>query len=375
MATSMTSVVEFNLGQDEWARPVRFASDHVELLPCAAAQIAADLLPAMRRGSDLLVPGSIDPRLRAALGSIQDIHGAWMSALQRIKVQCMTEMTSAPSGTRVGCFFTGGVDSFYTLLKHRDVITDLIFVHGYDVPLDKPALRSRVSAAVREVATALGKGLVEIETDLRTHLDSHVEWGVTHGAALAAVAHLLTGQFRQVYIASSYGYAELFPWGSHPLLDPLWSSESLDLVHDGCEATRLDKVRYLAGHDLALRHLRVCYENPNEAYNCGRCRKCLLTMTNLHIAGALSRCASFPHPLDPAQVAAVAMPGEVARILWRQNLRALARTDPNSPLHAAIRKALRRSVRRERWKLFHKTLRRRLRGALHTARHQGQRRA
>ena len=37
-------------------------------------------------------------------------------------------------------------------------------------------------------------------------------------------------------------YAHLGPLGSHPLLDPLWSSEDVELVHDGCEATRLDKL-------------------------------------------------------------------------------------------------------------------------------------
>jgi len=29
-------------------------------------------------------------------------------------------------------FFSGGVDSFYTFLKHRHEITDLAVVHGFD---------------------------------------------------------------------------------------------------------------------------------------------------------------------------------------------------------------------------------------------------
>ncbi len=356
----MASVVEFDAGRGDWARRVRFASDDIELHPNAATQIAVGLLPAMRYGMELAVEGSIDPRLHAALDTIQDIQAAWVPNLRRVDVRCTVAESPAGAGSRVGCFFTGGVDSFYTLLKHHEDVTDLVFVHGYDVRLDDLALRKRVSATVRKVATTLGKGVVEIETDLRGFLDPNVEWGATHGAALAAVGHLLVGDFRRFYLASSYGYAELFPWGSHPLLDPLWSHETLEFVHDGCDATRLDKVRFLAGHDLALQHLRVCYENPNGASNCGHCRKCLLTMCNLVAVGALSRCPTFPEPLDPERVKSAQLASESTRVLWRQNLHALERSNPDLPLVKAIRHALRRATRGARWRYLLRAVRRRL---------------
>ena len=34
-------------------------------------------------------------------------------------------------------------------------------------------------------------------------------------------------------------------------------------------------------------------------YNCGRCAKCLPTMIDLMLAGALHRCRTLPHDIDP----------------------------------------------------------------------------
>lgn len=349
---NMASVVEFEAGRDDWTRRVRFASDDIELRPNAATQIAVGLLPAMRHGmepgAELAVEGSIDSRLYGALNIIQDIQTAWVPNLRRVEVRCPVAESPARSGSRVGCFFTGGVDSFYTLLKHQDVITDLIFVHGYDVSLEDLSLRKRVSDAVRQVAAACGKGVVEVETDVREFLNPQVEWGAAHGAALAAVGHLLSPQFGTVYIASSYSYADLFPWGSHPLLDPLWSDQAVEFVHDGCEARRHEKVGFIAKHKVALRHLRVCWQNPGGAYNCGRCDKCLRTMINLEIAGALPECSTFHERLDPKRVARMRIGSESERVFAMQNLRELAKQQPDSQIFKALRAAVRRAAWRQR---------------------------
>ena len=122
-----------------------------------------------------------------------------------------------------------------------------------------------------------------------------VNWGKTcHGAVLASIALALGEGFTEVNIASTYDWEHLVPWGSHPKLDPLWSNGKLLLSHDGCEATRLDKTRLVSEHPIALEALRVCYENFDSLYNCGKCKKCLRTMDELQRCGALERCGSFP---------------------------------------------------------------------------------
>ena len=114
-------------------------------------------------------------------------------------------------GQRTGAFFTGGVDSFYTLLKHRNEISDLIYVHGFDVPLSNKILGSMVSENLRQAADKLGKNLIEIKTNLKDFFNKHITWNMAHGAALATIAHSLSGDFNKIFIPSSFSYGELYP--------------------------------------------------------------------------------------------------------------------------------------------------------------------
>ena len=111
---------------------------------------------------------------------------------------------------------------------------------------------------------------------------------------LASVGLLFQARFRTILISAAHTYADLGPWGSHPLLDPLWSTELTEFVHHGAHATRVDKCRVLANSEVAMRHLRVCWENREGRYNCGECEKCLRTMVNLAAVGALGRCTTLP---------------------------------------------------------------------------------
>ncbi len=51
-------------------------------------------------------------------------------------------MKPSPSHARQGvaCFFSGGVDSFYSVIAHAKRITHLIFVRGFDIPIANRAL-------------------------------------------------------------------------------------------------------------------------------------------------------------------------------------------------------------------------------------------
>jgi hypothetical protein len=71
----------------------------------------------------------------------------------------------------------------------------------------------------------------------------------------------------------------------------------LAIVHDGCELGRIDKTRMIAQSQIALDALRVCF-GYRGMYNCGRCAKCLPTMIDLMLAGALHRCRTLPHDID-----------------------------------------------------------------------------
>jgi hypothetical protein len=194
--------------------------------------------------------------------------------------------------------------------------------------------------------------VIHVKTNLKPFLNTFVNWGLTgHGAAIATIGHMLAPAFECLYIASSVYYGDLFPWGTHPLLDRLWNSEALEFVHDGCEARRVEKIEFIAGFDAALNHLRVCHWGlgldfeREGAFNCGRCDKCIRTMVSLEAAGKLSQCTSFDRPLDSASVGALRVKPEILAFFY-ENLEALRRRGLRPDLQRALEGCLRRFKRR-----------------------------
>jgi hypothetical protein len=310
----------------------------------ADAFLITCLPTAMKLGLPVVVEASTSPRLLEALDTIQDILDKWHPDFRRIRVDAPAAPPACPPPRGgVAAFFSGGVDSFYTALKHRDALSALVLVHGFDMPLENTELRARVAAATRKAAAALGKPLVEIETNSKPFTDRHVDWAEHQfGPALAGVAVLGAGVAGQILIPSSETYAHLDPHGSHPILDPLWSTDYMALVHDGAEANRTEKVAAIASFPPALELLRVCWENPDNAYNCGRCEKCIRTMLNLEAAGALERCTAFDVPLAPEGVAEVWIPMDAVAYHFEDNLSTLRARGADPALLRAMEQALTR---------------------------------
>jgi hypothetical protein len=279
-----------------------FRSTHGPLTGRADPFLALALLPAMKLGAELRIEGDVSPRLLQHSAQIQDIVNAWYPEFSKIPISAggdsqSSQPQTAPPG--VACFFSGGVDSSYSLLKRQSELTHLIFVHGIDIGLQDGALWRRVAPQIQAAAGKLGKPLITVETNARRLLDDYTRWGEhSCGAALASVALALSPQVQTVYIAASSPYHVLLPLGSHPLLDPLWSSDQVELVHDGGEADRWQKLHALVSSRVALQWLRVCCQNSDLSYNCCLCRKCLEVMVYLEAAGVLAQCPTFHHPLD-----------------------------------------------------------------------------
>lgn len=328
-------------------------------LPLATHQDALlpiALEPAMTIGGTLELPAGLSPLLRSSTTKIQDVLRSWAGApgippLERVVIETSDRARAAPAAGRgVGAFFTAGVDSFYTMLKHRDEITHLVYVDRLDVAVDRPALRRASLEHVRAAAAACGKSLVEVDTNVREFSDPQVTWELYHGAALAVVALLLSPGLSKVYLPSSFSIDALEPWGSHPSLDPLWSTEEMTLVHDGAEASRQSKLAALAEHPEVLPWLRVCWADPRAtagAYNCGRCKKCTRTMLGLWQAGVLGEAPSFPNELDLKCVARVDLDRRAFRQQWLAALGSALGARSDVALARALAAALARSAARQ----------------------------
>ncbi|MCG6907937.1 MAG: hypothetical protein LJE63_15130, partial [Desulfobacteraceae bacterium] len=225
---------------------------------------------------------------------------------------------AAPKRNRNGFFFSGGVDSFATLrtnhLKNKPddalYITDGILVFGLEQ--DNPALFQHVVSSLVGVAEDTGIRFIPVYTNVYLvyrREDAGMDfqfWGFEFGGcALAAVAHAFSGYLARISIASTCGLTNLSPWGSHPILDPLYSSCDMRIRHDGITLTRLGKTRLVAEWDTALRHLRVCNcfkKYTQHQLNCCCCEKCVRTMLALAALGKLGSAPSFPAQLTPELV-------------------------------------------------------------------------
>ncbi len=307
------------------------------------SQLICLLLPCMKAGERVLVAdGPVSEKFLRNNAIVQDIFCNWDSSLKRVELEAssVTRAQTASSG-RVGTFFSGGIDSYYTLLKHHDEITDLIFAHGLDIKLKDESLRRKTSEKIHEIAESFGKNVVELETNIRTLLNPYVAWGpFGHGPALASIGHMLSDSFRRIYIPASHTYSQLFPWGTHPVLDYLWGTETLEFIHDGCGAKRTEKVGLVAGCDVALKTLRVCWRNPDSAYNCGRCEKCVRTMISLKAHGALHKCTVFDAAFDPANLHIIDPNAINVRGFLQENIEALELSGVDPGLEKLLREIL-----------------------------------
>lgn len=296
--------------------PVWAECDDADLRDAPEAWGTAFALPSARAGAGLAFTAAIDPAWAvAAQGNVAAAAGwwggvpdpAWSAPPSRLP-EPVRRLMRRPAPGR-GLCFTGGVDSFFSLLRGSHRPTHLIYVVGFDVPLDDPARIADVVGLVRAVAADRRIPAVIVRTDLRDHPRfASISWEHTHGAALAAIGHLLSPVISTLVIPPSYAADRLVPWGSRPDLDPGWSvGGRLAVEHGDASGRRLDRVLAIADDPLVHRHLRVCWQNVAEHRNCGRCEKCVRTMAMLAGAGALDACHGFPDRTElPARIDAMA---------------------------------------------------------------------
>jgi hypothetical protein len=320
---------------------VWFTVRNANAAPSGNAALAMALVPAMRAARSLVLADSLSPSLFASQTAIQKLFQNWDDRFNVVRITAPLGEPHQASTGGTGLFFTGGVDSFFSLLRHQEEITHLIFVRGFDIKRDKQEVEGSVLPAIRAVATVMKKTLVEVSTNIREFSDGIVDWALDyHGTALAAVALLLAPTLNKVYIAASHSESDTFRWGSHLLLDPLYSTETLSLIHDGANATRVEKVAAIADDRLVQQTLRVC--NKAGAYNCGRCEKCLRTMINLRVAGALEKFVTFDRNLRLNKVRLIHVRDENKASFVSENLIALRATGVDDDLASALNDALNR---------------------------------
>lgn len=263
----------------------RFRSD-VTIRESVDPFVAAALLPAMLHGADIEVDSAyaVSEPLLNNLAELQEVFSCWSKLFRVVRIHCVTSPV-APARNCVGAFFSGGVDSHFTFLRHRDSVTNLIVINGFDFEMT-PEVFSNVIARIDGFGRAYGATITPVETNFHAYERHHKLLRLTsYGSCLGSIALALG--YACVYLPASHTYREFSPGGSHPLTDRLWSNGVTRIIHDGAGYGRVDKIRALAHDQQVLDSLVVCWNNPDE--NCGRCGKCLRTMATLRLLGLSSK--------------------------------------------------------------------------------------
>lgn len=285
-----------------------FGVEEEQIDDTADAFAAACLIKSMRVNEPLEITSPISNRLHVMLPRIRDIYHTWWPALFKrvpIRTTPRSELPAAPQKT-TATFFSGGVDSFYSLLKHHEEgaaagrpLTHLVFMRGVETPIETTKGVEDSEEWVRRVADELGVKAIFGITNVRTHVMSNWE-KYDHGSALASIGLCLSPVIGHMCIPSAFSYGHQVPHGSSPLVDEMFSSDRMFIFHDGSEVTRAEKVASIIrwNKELGLLYLRVCLGNFGGAYNCGRCRKCVRTAIPLKVLGVLSDAETFMHKDD-----------------------------------------------------------------------------
>ena len=280
------------------------------------AALIAYLIPALRHGEKrIFMEAEICPELKDGVNTVMSLICQWYYGEDRkplrIEAKTRSKIPTKRTRERAGLFFSGGVDSLASLrrnrlnfpLEHPGSIKDGILAYGFDVRSEE--VFDQLVDSLSDLVEDAGIILIPLFSNLYTHylsLDlSLLEknpsvWAYQYqGAALAGAAHLFAKRLDVVNIASTFDITNLEPYGSHPLLDPHFSSYDMQIRHDGITLSRLDKVKLIAEWDVGLQSIRVCNHPELGRLNCGKCWKCIKTMLALLVSGVLHQTLAFPN--------------------------------------------------------------------------------
>ncbi len=273
------------------------------------AFLAPGLIAAMHFGEDVQVRGTVSPKLAYHLDEFQYVLNFWMPKdVSPVSIQYERLAPAQVQPQTVGCTFSGGVDSWFTIWKHlpqnqplRDFqVTNALFINLFDLTRRDKEKYPRLYNHYHSELQRLGIDLIPLETNLASLVIPRLRITYFFAPILAGCAMLFQGLLKRFFIASGRGHREMARRlsSSSPLTERLLSTDTLDLIHYGSKHQRYHKIEIISNWQLAQENLRVCVI-PNlgeQVLNCSRCEKCLRTMVTIYALGSMAQFSTFVKP-------------------------------------------------------------------------------
>ena len=151
--------------------------------------------------------------------------------------------------------------------------------------------------SLKRYADEVGLDFIPVDTNVH----NFHPWGHLESSTFVSTSAALFMQpcIRRYYLSSSgHNYAQIMKFigtGGEfkdlamldPMLLPMLSTETLDMIADGTELDRIEKTRIISTYEPTRRFLNVCAAKDTVDTNCSMCYKCCRTLLNLEILGKL----------------------------------------------------------------------------------------
>lgn len=287
----------------------RFPESYREFI---SEQSDAFLLPgmmlALHLGEDIEVRGRVSPKLAKYLIDYLRVLSVWMPEYVRpIEITCQKLASIDARPTAIGSFFSGGVDSTFTLWKNLPTnqpipeyqITHALYVQGMDLIHKWADIYQRRFQHFQASLSDVGVTLLRVETNANRAIIGRFPQFHFYSTPLLGAVHALGGLFKRIYVPGTWHHSQFLrqPSAANPLVEGLLSSDNLEVIQHGASHWRVEKLEAIADWAFAQQNLKVCNNiHERKTFNCSRCEKCTRTLIVLYLLGKGEEFETFKKP-------------------------------------------------------------------------------
>lgn len=250
------------------------------------------LLYAMEKGEDIISKQDISEKLYYQITNfLIPTVSKYIDIYSSVKIEANLSNEVLESKGLVGAGFTGGADSFYTLLNNKDKKTvdyNVNCLTCFNVGGNGSYGGEKARKLFRERVERIEKFAKEYNYEF-LYVDSNINEFLnmlniaTHSFRQMAVPLIFQKMFKTYYYSSGYSFNEFTIKENAAHYDLLnvhcFSNENVNFYSSGGENTRLEKIKVISNYEETYKHLNVCTATGE---NCSKCEKCIRTMLVLY---------------------------------------------------------------------------------------------
>ena len=271
------------------------------------AFVLVPLWLAMLHKQDLHIRGQISKKLYQNIKwYVQKIFCDFYDELSPVKLT-VEGFTDLPKkrGKIIGTGISCGVDSLSTIYDHflqendSDYRINALFYFNCAARNDfgnkqwEELVLKRYEPG-KLVAKELGLPCYYLNTNLHAFRKKQ-DWTKVHYIAIYSCIFSLSRAISRYYIPNALDYEQKKIFPRHDdmaafcdtYLVPLIQNERTELIIDGGQYRRVDKIKNIVDWNIAQKYLNVCNKYTVDGSNCGVCEKCRMTLLPLEIMGKL----------------------------------------------------------------------------------------